>query len=331
MILKAVHFTNFRALRETRLDLGRFTVIVGPNGSGKSTALQALAFRGGAKPMNLATIASVGCRENEETRLTYYWEEEDTKQNRTTFLSWNVRKDGVARPKQDERGTPKHQDYLGRARLYSLEAKKISAPVSLKPNIELQEDGFGLAGVLDQMRDRDPERFQWANEALTKWIPEFDQILFETLVSGQRSFGLRVKDGKYKISAEELSNGTLLALAMLTIAYLPDPPSIVCFEEPDSGIHPRLLRDVRDTLYRLSHPAAAGEIRNAVQVVITTHSPYLLDLFRDHSDEVILAQKNGTSASFEKLSERKDIEEILADAQLGEAWYSGILGGTPGR
>jgi AAA15 family ATPase/GTPase len=41
-MIESVHFRNFKALRDTTLPLGRFTLIVGPNASGKSTALQAL-------------------------------------------------------------------------------------------------------------------------------------------------------------------------------------------------------------------------------------------------------------------------------------------------
>jgi predicted ATPase len=69
-----------------------------------------------------------------------------------------------------------------------------------------------------------------------------------------------------------------LALAMLTLAYLPTPPSLIALEEPDHGIHPRLLRDLRDALYRLSYPESCGESRPPVQVIVTSHSPYLLDL-----------------------------------------------------
>lgn len=41
-MITSIHFKNFKALRDTTLKLGRFTLIVGPNGSGKSTAMQAI-------------------------------------------------------------------------------------------------------------------------------------------------------------------------------------------------------------------------------------------------------------------------------------------------
>jgi hypothetical protein len=68
-----------------------------------------------------------------------------------------------------------------------------------------------------------------------------------------------------------------------------------------------------------------------VQVIATTHSPYLLDLYRDHPEEIILASKHGNAATFQRLSERTDILELMKDASLGDLWYSGILGGVPGE
>ena len=131
------------------------------------------------------------------------------------------------------------------------------------------------------------------------------------------------------IPATELSQGTLIAIAILTLSYIPDTPPIVCIEEPDRGLHPRLLRDVRDALYRLAYPESVGEKRPPVQVIATTHSPYLLDLFRDHPEEIVIANKIGQEARFERLLDQGNIDEILEDAHLGDIWYTGILGGVP--
>ena len=66
-------------------------------------------------------------------------------------------------------------------------------------------------------------------------------------------------------------------------------------------------------------------------MIATTQSPYFLDLFRDHPEEVIIAEKKGLEAEFIPLSKHGHIEEILADASLGDVWYSGVLGGVPSQ
>ncbi len=86
---------------------------------------------------------------------------------------------------------------------------------------------------------------------------------------------------------------------------------------------------MRDVIYRLCYPENYCEERPPVQVVATTQSPYFLDLFKDHPEEIVIAQKDGIEARFERLTDRPDVRDILADAPLGDVWYSGVLGGVP--
>jgi predicted ATPase len=225
--------------------------------------------------------------------------------------------------------TQKVRESLSRIRIFSFDPKAIAQDDVLYPNVELQPSGQYLAVVLDRLRDQHPERFESLNRELNRWLPEFNRILFDTPNQGSRRLVLRTCEGAYKIKAKDLSQGTLIALAVLTLAYLADPPSVVCLEEPDHGLHPRLLRDVRDAIYRLAYPESAGEKRDPVQVVATTHNPYFLDLFREHPEEIVIAEKVGLEAKFSRLSDRSDLNEILGDAHLGDVWYSGVLGGVP--
>jgi len=174
----------------------------------------------------------------------------------------------------------------------------------------------------------EPERWAALLSEMCRWLPEYDHILFDKPGQGQKGIVLRTRKGGHRIPAKDLSQGTLVALALLTLAYLPEPPSVIGLEEIDRGLHPRLLRHLQDALYRLSYPESCGEKRPAIQVIATTHSPYLLDLYRDHPEEVVLAQKEGLEVQFKRLSDIAHYEEILGDAPLSEVWYSGVLGGV---
>lgn len=334
-MIESIQFENFKALRNTQLPLGRFTLIVGPNGSGKTTALQALQSSRSPQGGDFDRLAHVGggdgTRGDALVRVAWgkpndgWVSEARWRPSRKASLThMSLRGDTVPRTLEVHLGVD-----LGRSRTYSLDANMIAAQVVLTPHMELQENGAHLAGVLDRLRDGEPERFEALNKQLNRWIPEFDRVLFDTPADGQRSFLLRTENGHHRIAAAELSQGTLLAVAMLTIAYLPDPAPFIGFEEPDRGIHPRLLRDVRDALYRLAYPENYGEDREPVQVVATTHSPYFVDLFRDHPEEVIIAEKTGQEAKFIRLVDLPNVDEILRDAHLGDTWYSGVLGGVP--
>jgi predicted ATPase len=218
---------------------------------------------------------------------------------------------------------------LERIRVYRLDAEAIAQPVNIVRTREVAPNGHGLANVLDRLRDKHNDRLEQLNDELGRFLPEFDRILLDVPMDGVKEFLLRTREGRHPIPAKDLSHGTLLALVLLTLANLPELPPMVCIEEPDRGIHPRLLRRVQDALYRLSHPEASGEKRPPVQVVVTTQSPYFLNLFREHPEEVVIAEKVGLEARFSRLTDRGDIEDILAESSLGAVWYSGVLGGVP--
>jgi len=321
-MIKSVQFQNFKVLRDATLPLDRFTLIVGPNGSGKSTALQAL--QAVKNPPPYSVVATAGLKPTEAAvEVIIQWEAPYEGALSTAVWSpvFSLRHQGAEESNLDTK--------LNKVRIYTLDAPAIAAPTQPHPKLELARDGSHLVGILDHLHGREPERFEALNDELGRWFPEFDRILFDTPAPGQKSLLLRTRNGHYAIPAADLSQGTLLALTVLTLGYLPDPPSLVGLEEPDRGIHPRLLRQIQDALYRLSYPEDYGEKRGPVQVIATTHSPYLLDLYRDYPEEIVIAQKTEEGARFERLSDHPHLIEILGDAPLGEVWYSGVLGGVP--
>ncbi|MGD0614652.1 MAG: AAA family ATPase [Verrucomicrobiota bacterium] len=328
-MITSIQFKNFKALRDATLPLSQFTLIVGPNGSGKSTVFkglqelarphshyQALVTAGQTQPVYLGALWG---DQGNEVIAEVLWPKDRAP---TAQSLRNLRFKG---------GSPQ-DDFLKAlvsCQTFSFDATVIASPVQLMPNAQMTTQGGNLAVVLDRLRDQNPERFEALNKELERWLPEFDRVLFETPSAGQRAICLRTSSGGYTIKASDLSQGSLIALAVLTLTYLPKPPPLVCFEEPDHGLHPRLLRDVHDAIYRLAYPGSFGEKREAVQVIATTHNPYFLDLFREHPEEIVIAEKTGLEAKFSRLSDRADLAEILGDAHLGDVWFSGVLGGVP--
>ena len=330
-MIESIEFHNFKVLRDCTLPLGRCNILVGPNGSGKSTVLQGLEFacmRRGGNYSDLAS-AAVSSADNAEIEVRLNFAGPPSGMGSSRSLHPSRTETRKIHGQLDGRSRELVERFLAQIRVYWLDAGRIAAPVQLSRNPELQRDGLGLAAVLDWLRDHHVARFDAVNQCLTKWLPEFDALSFDVDPAGNRLFFLRTRGGNHEIPAASLSQGTLLALTMLTLAYLPEPPPLVGLEEPDRGIHPRLLRHVKDALYRLAYPENYGENRAPVQVIATTHSPYFLDLFKDHPEEIIIANRADDNVRFERLSDRPDIDEILSGAPLGEVWYTGILGGVP--
>src|SRR5262249_24854221 len=173
---ESIRFQNFKALRDTKLLLGRFTLIVGPNGSGKSTALQA--FKAVAEPRNYSyrDVATAGLQSG-EVKVEVY--REGPPAWIMTGAKWSVESaNNYGNTNVDD--VNQFANYLARTRLYSFDAQAIASPAQLMPNVELAQSGSNLAVVLDQLRDHHPERFDELNNEMGRLLPEFDRILFDT-------------------------------------------------------------------------------------------------------------------------------------------------------
>ncbi len=328
-MIASVDFKNFKALRATALQLAPFNLIIGANGSGKTSLIQAVERLHALARLPLATPGPA--RRAGGPRISFRFN--------SPFAAVEARLECVSEASCDLlQIRPAHapewpalQAQLGRIRSYQLDYGAMTAPVApgASPDAPLSPSGANLAAVLAAWRDRHPAEFAALVAEVLRVLPEYSGLELVRGPAGIVTLGLRLGPGGDLVTADNLSQGTLALLAILALAHDPAPPAVLCIEEIDRGVHPRRLREVRDAFYRLSHPSASGLKRPAVQVIATTHSPYLLDLFRDHPEEIVIAQKQGRAARFERLADRADLAELLLEGSLGDMWYSGILGGVP--
>lgn len=321
--IERIQFRNFRVLRDAELPLGPLTIIVGPNGSGKSTVWEALWYAQlGQTHRELPQAADVSHGAPDDLQVTLVFHDGSESTVRTlTSQRWT--------PLQPSESGAAIAGFTAALTRFEFDPTRMTGPCPLRAHETLDTRGSNLAGVLDRLRDEHPERFEALNEELPRWFPEFDRVLFETPHDGHRSFALRSRRSRARVPASSLSAGTRSALCLLALAHLADPPSLAFIEEPDAGVHPRLLQQIKDALVRLAYPRENGIDREPCQVIATTHSPYLLDLFRDHLDQVVISSRDASGATFQRLSEYPHVEEILGSGSLGEAWFTGILGGVP--
>jgi predicted ATPase len=342
-MIESIEFVNFKALRNATLPLAPFTLLLGPNGSGKSSVLQALQGIAGiiaqCRPnLNSANdthasppawIAAPSARTVASPVEIKFRVRDDI--NGKVEFRWSMPPNRVLIHQELENGKvvldPASRmaffEKLGKIQTYSLDPTMIAMPVPVN-SVPMGANGNGLVAVLDDLKDNYPERWEMLLAEFREWLPEYDHIQFNKPQEGRKSLALRTNNGGHRIPANELSQGTLVALALLTLAYLPNPPYLIGLEEIDRGLHPRLLRHLQDALYRLSYPDSCGEKRPPIQVIATTHSPYLLDLYREHPEVVVVAQKEGLEVQFKQVSKVEHFDEIIGNARLGDMWYSGF-------
>ncbi|MCC6416347.1 MAG: AAA family ATPase [Opitutaceae bacterium] len=326
-MIVSVDFRRFKALREARVTLQPFNLVVGPNGSGKTSLIQSL--------LRLRTLS----RLNGETKPPSEFhgrgpviEFRFTAPHETAVARLSCASEMICDQVEflgvDPAGLASLKHRINGIRAYLFDHYAMAESATLTDSLDLASNGANLSVVLANLQRYHPESFERLQAEVLRLMPEFAAMEFRH-AGATVQLALKLSDASGLVTADNVSQGTLYALAMLFLAFHPAPPAIVCIEEIDRGIHPRMLREVRDMLYRLSYPADFQEDRPPAQVIATTHSPYLLDLFKDHPEEVIISQKHGTSAHFERLSDREDLADLLREGPLGDIWFSGILGGVP--
>ena len=182
------------------------------------------------------------------------------------------------------------------------------------PNDMLEPDGSNLGLVLNRLR-RDPlvkQRLLKALQALYRGIDDYDiQIEGGTV---QVFF----HEGRFTIPATRLSDGTLRYLCLLAILCHPNPPPLICIEEPELGLHP----DVLPTLAALLKEGAERS-----QIIITPHSDVLVDAMTDCPEVVLVAEKTESGTTLTRL-DATQLKPWLEKYRLGQLWTRGDIGGT---
>ena len=226
-----------------------------------------------------------------------------------------------------------HQMLVG-VHYYRFNPSFLALPVApdSKRRFRMESNGFGLALCLDEILSFDRERFTQLEKRFTEIFPHIGSIALlqeaayrapvdnpeqVTMLNKADGKGLyfKLKESGQLVPASQASDGTLLVLAYLSILYLPQPPRLLLIEEPENGIHPKRLREILEILRSLVHE------QSHTQVVLTTHSPYVLDLFKP--EEVTLCTKLDTGEiKTTRMSDSPEVVRQLDVFTLGEIWTS---------
>lgn len=180
----------------------------------------------------------------------------------------------------------------------------------------LEEDGSNLALVLNDLQFRGrPKDIVIKN--LKKFNPGITDYLIQ-VSGGTVQLFIREEGLEKPISAMRLSDGTLRYLCLLAILCHPEPPPLVCLEEPETGLHP----DILPTIAELMIEASAR-----TQLIVTTHSDILVSAFSEIPEAVLVCEKDEDGTHFTRLDAEK-LKVWLEEYSLGEVWLRGGIGGT---
>ena len=169
----------------------------------------------------------------------------------------------------------------------TLSPERMGLPVPqqrTKGAVRLANDGSNVADFLLDLRRQDVNAFNGIVETMAFVLP-YAKDIQPTLTSSEieRKTWLQLSEDTFKVPGWMLSTGTLRMLALLALLRHPTPPPLIVVEEIENGLDPRSIHLIVE------------EIRSAVlagvtQVIVTTHSPYLLDLLT--LDHLVVVERN---------------------------------------
>lgn len=185
--------------------------------------------------------------------------------------------------------------------------------------IKLNHTGSNITEYLQSIRDQDLQAFNGIIEALKGVLP-FTEDLQPAITSElDRKVYLSMSEENIagKLPGWLLSTGTLRILALLAILRHPIPPPVIIIEEIENGLDPRTVHMLVD---EIRHFVESG----LGQVIVTTHSPYLLDLLK-LSQIVVVERDASGSPVFTRPASQKSLEEWAQKFSPGKLYTMGKL------
>ena len=180
----------------------------------------------------------------------------------------------------------------------------------------LLEDASNLSLVLSDMLNQPAVKAQIL-ERMKDFYPSFNDVNVAINGGAVQTF-FHEKGLNHPVPATRLSDGSLRYLCLLSVLCDPEPPPVICIEEPELGLHPDIIPEVAKLLIEASTRS---------QVFVTTHSDMLVDCLTEIPESVIVCEKYDGATKLKRLNPEK-LEIWIKEYGLGELWTRGHIGGN---
>jgi predicted ATPase len=188
-------------------------------------------------------------------------------------------------------------------------------PTDLSSDV-LAEDTRNLALVLNRIMG-DSQVRRTVLKHLERFHPDYEEVSGEVIGGYIRPY-VRERGLREVTPATRLSDGTLHWLALLAVLLDPEPPPLVCIEEPELGLHPDIIGVVAELL---------TDAAERTQLIVTTHSDLLVSKLSDRPEAVVVCEKDDQGTHMQRL-DPEQLREWLTEYSLGDLWLKGQIGGT---
>ncbi len=228
---------------------------------------------------------------------------------------------------------------LKRVHKHSFAPKALAIPAAtdIHRKFRLDADGFGLATLLTDILKDNAERFTRLSRDFCGFFKQFERVRTESENAFKRqpwkdylaNWDMGIGEGIYfnthdgqSVRAQQASDGAILFLGFLALAYMPNPPNLLLIEEPENGIYPKRLGEVIRVLKEL---VVRTEGVRFPQIIMSTHSPYVLSFFEPEQVTFLSRPPDDPDGPVRARPLRdapKIHERMEGGFYLGELWYN---------
>ncbi|MDP8244212.1 MAG: AAA family ATPase [Candidatus Hinthialibacter antarcticus] len=180
----------------------------------------------------------------------------------------------------------------------------------------LSREGENLSLVIEYLHNHHREIFDDILQKLKMRVPGITNVESKTTEEGRVL--LKFQDGSFEdpFLARYVSDGTIKMLAYLTLLYDPSPHPLLCVEEPENQLYPKLL-------WELAEEFRLYSLRGG-QVLVSTHSPDLLNAAK--VNEVFWLIKKDGYTQIKRAEDDKQIVALMDEgSQMGYLWKQGFF------
>ena len=192
---------------------------------------------------------------------------------------------------------------------------QVRQPADANDVKRLISTGENLSHLLSNLNNNYTFQYEKIIECLSDINPNFTGIGYN--VFGSRLYlSLREKNLSHAIDALHMSDGTLKYLLLLSIFHNPQRGTLVCVDEPESCLHPDMIRSVAKMMKRAAMTS---------QIIVATHSALLLNAFE--LDDILVFEKNDKNETQIIRYSEDDFGDREDELLPGQLWLNGEIGG----
>jgi predicted ATPase len=192
----------------------------------------------------------------------------------------------------------------------------VKMPQPMKPASLPGPDGGDLVPYLYYLREGDRDRFEIILDSLRTAFPDFEELNFPPVAAGMLAMTWKDKKFSKPIYMNELSEGTLRFLWLVSLLQSPSLSTVTMIDEPEVSLHPELLSLLADLM---------REASKRTQLIVATHSDRFIRFL--NPGEVVVMDVDDEGGASAIWADSMDLDQWLVEYSLDEVWRMGRMGG----